>query len=218
MREIGAADSGFAGELRTAVKAGKPCPPTRLVRRGRSKLLEDRVVRRLGLLGRGVLQRLAAEGDAVDIDRFPVTPERALVHHDRREHAGGAERGFLRSAHAFAGERVHGCRQLGPAEAEQTGQGAGAIVERGVERCGNCRLVAREAADLADARRQVQLHVGRRIGETRGEESRQVNRCNRVRTCRFVLRRPTEWCSCAPGCRRGSLLPRSRRASPSRWR
>jgi len=44
MREIGAADSGFAGELRTAVKAGKPCPPTRLVRRGRSKLLEDRVL------------------------------------------------------------------------------------------------------------------------------------------------------------------------------
>jgi hypothetical protein len=55
MREIGAADSGFAGELRTAVKAGKPCPPTRLVRRGRGKLLEGRVVRRLGLLGRGVL-------------------------------------------------------------------------------------------------------------------------------------------------------------------
>src|SRR6516165_4245429 len=133
-RQCGAADPGFAIELRSAVEAGEPRPPPRLGGRGRGHLLERGMVRRLGLFGRGIWQRLAGKGDAVDVDRFAVTPERALIHHDRREHAGGAERGLLRCAHAFAGERVHGCRKLGGTEAEQTGQGPTAGVERGVER------------------------------------------------------------------------------------
>src|SRR5262249_56413357 len=94
-----------------------------------------------GFLARGILQRLAGKGAAVDVDRLAVTPECTLVHHDRREHAGGAERGFLRSAHPFAGERVQGCRKLSETEAEQTGQGPTASVERVVERPGDRRLV-----------------------------------------------------------------------------
>src|SRR5262249_6537034 len=92
-RQGGAADAGFAIELRSAVEAGEPRPPARLGGRGRGYLLEGGMVRRLGLFGWGVLQRLASKRDAVDVDRFAVTPERALIHHDRRERADGAERG-----------------------------------------------------------------------------------------------------------------------------
>src|SRR5262249_4480806 len=129
MREASAADAGFAVELPRAVETGEPGAPARLGWCRRPHLLEGRMVRHLRLLGRGILQRLAAKGEAVDVDGFAVPPERALIHHDRVEHARDAERGFLRSAHPFAGEHVERRRDLARRQTEQAGERAGAAVE-----------------------------------------------------------------------------------------
>src|SRR5262249_8249348 len=145
--EVGAPDACFARELEGAIKAGKPRPPARLVWRGWGHLLEGWMVRRLGLFGRGILQRLAVKGHVVYVDGPSFRPERARAHQDRREQARRAERISRRPAHPSAGERVQGYRKRGETEAEKTGQGPTASVERGVECRGDRRLVQREARD-----------------------------------------------------------------------
>src|SRR5262249_58535121 len=98
MRERIAADHGFATQLPGTVIAGCPRAPPRLIDRGSlGDHLEGRVTL-LFLLGRRILQRLCPIADTVEIDGSTVTPERALVHHQRDEHAVGAERRLLRSA------------------------------------------------------------------------------------------------------------------------
>src|SRR5258708_4736399 len=95
----------------------------------------------------GVCQRLAGKSNAVDVDRLAITPERALIHHDRVEHAAGAERSLLGSADALTREHVEGRRNLARRYAVQTKQGASPAVEGIVERRSHRRLVPRERTD-----------------------------------------------------------------------
>jgi hypothetical protein len=90
----------------------------------------------------------------------PIPPERALIHHDGREHAGRAERRFLRSAHPFAGEHVHGCRKLSPAQTEQCWQGPATVDAFDERRLARARWTAHhDDFALGDFRRAMLQHL-----------------------------------------------------------
>ena len=90
----------------------------------------------------------------------PIPPERALIHHDGREHAGRAERRFLRSAHPFAGEHVHGCRKLSPAQTEQCWQGPATVDAFDERRLARARWTAHhDDFALGDFRRAMIQHL-----------------------------------------------------------
>src|SRR5262249_41461149 len=110
MRQRGAADVGLTIKLPAAVKTSSPGAPARLVESWRR--LVDGLLGFSRWFGGRTLSGGCAKGDAVWIDRFSITPERTLIHHQGDERAIGPECSFLRCADAFARESVQGHRQL----------------------------------------------------------------------------------------------------------